>query len=152
MPSSIQHDADSPTMAADRSTMAKHPLYKTEWCDFVSRSHGCYHGANCRYAHSWIDYKGSHKSWCAKNDERPTPPLASTYRRIPKGLRRDSMIYGDVRCAADRVPYVPGGAAPAYACDTTAVLHQSYRWSTDGALIAMSQWITPSVGAADTFA
>ena len=37
-----------------------HPKYKTRWCDFHFRSHGCRFGDNCNHAHSYRDYKGPH--------------------------------------------------------------------------------------------
>ena len=36
-----------------------HPLYKTEWCHFHWRSHGCRHGDRCWYSHGIYDYRGS---------------------------------------------------------------------------------------------
>ena len=40
--------------------MANNPFYKTEWCEFVVRSHGCrFSAADCKHAHSWADYLGT---------------------------------------------------------------------------------------------
>ena len=40
--------------------MHNNPLWKTRWCDFNWRSHGCRKGGDCRHAHSIYDYRGSH--------------------------------------------------------------------------------------------
>ena len=53
--------------------MANNPFYKTEWCEFVVRSHGCrFSVADCKHAHSWADYLGTdipdwpwhNEDWC----------------------------------------------------------------------------------------
>lgn len=44
--------------------MAKgHPLYKTKWCEFHWRRHGCRYGAACDHAHGIEDYKGPRDKW-----------------------------------------------------------------------------------------
>ena len=36
-----------------------HPLYKTTWCDFHWRSHGCKYGDGCTHAHNIWEFRGS---------------------------------------------------------------------------------------------
>ena len=39
------------------------PKRKTVMCEFVHRSHGCRHGANCTHAHNIFELKGSESDW-----------------------------------------------------------------------------------------
>ena len=41
-----------------------HPLYKSKFCEFVWRSHGCRYGDKCWHAHSWQDYRGPPVDMC----------------------------------------------------------------------------------------
>ena len=38
-------------------------MYKTKWCDFFWRSHGCKHGEHCQHAHYIQEYKGPLDYW-----------------------------------------------------------------------------------------
>ena len=47
-------------MSRDRPTGGHSSLHKTKWCEFYARSHGCRHGDDCRHAHFWHEYRGTH--------------------------------------------------------------------------------------------
>ena len=51
--------------------------YKTKWCEFVWRSHGCRHGASCRHAHTWDDYLGPPDTLLCISSDKMDP---DTYR------------------------------------------------------------------------
>ena len=36
--------------------MSRRSLKNTKWCQFVYRSHNCYHGDSCDHAHTWAEY------------------------------------------------------------------------------------------------
>ena len=49
-------------MAADIKRR-HHLMYKTLWCDFYWRQHGCCYGDRCDFAHGIEDYKGPCDEW-----------------------------------------------------------------------------------------
>ena len=51
-----------------------HPRFRTQWCEFYNRSHGCRFGDNCNHAHTWYDYRGQHPTWAAP---LAAPPFAA---------------------------------------------------------------------------
>ena len=69
----------------------RHPLAKTQWCDFVWRSHGCRYGSECWYAHDIADYRGPRDKYIQQAIDRgiissyKQPPFASVSTRSTAG-------------------------------------------------------------------
>ena len=70
-----------------------HPLYKSKFCEFVWRSHGCRYGDKCWHAHSWQDYRGPPVDMCeGKPRGRPEVVTGRSNRSNTPPDDRDSIM------------------------------------------------------------
>ena len=83
--------------------------YKTEFCDFYWRSHGCRHGHKCNYAHSVREYRG----------ERDHPWFQELLRRDPQ--------WGDDEALQGQGHWGQAGGGP---------LHAAGQWAGDAQNLA----------------
>ena len=81
------------------------PTYKTKWCDFVYRSHGCRYGDYCMHAHTIYDYRGPKDKYIQRAIDRglipgyTQPPIALRPDMVDSLRKKDWWVQADGRCA-----------------------------------------------------